>query len=83
MINTASKSYNKLLNIHTTHYNKLSEDSKKRVSVLKYPEMLELDFGKYDFPSLEGDEEVKLDSGETIGEKVKSILKKEKVKEQD
>ena len=45
--------------------------------------MLELDFGKYDFPPLEGDEEVKLDSDETIGEKVKSILKKEKVKEQD
>ena len=71
MINAASKLYNKLLNIYTTHYDNLSEDSGKRVSVLNQPEMSELDFDKCDLLPLEGDEGVKLESEQTIAERVK------------
>ena len=78
MINAASKLYNKLLNIYTTHYDKLSEDSEKRVSVLNQPEMSELDFDKYDLLPLEGDEGVKLESEQTIAERVKLDLRKRK-----
>ena len=78
MINAASKLYNKLLNIYTTHYDKLSEDSGKRVSVLNQPEMSELDFDKCDLLPLEGDEGVKLESEQTIAERVKLDLRKRK-----
>ena len=50
MINTASKLYDKLLNKYTTQYNKLSEDSKKRVNILNKPEMLILGFDEDDLP---------------------------------
>ena len=78
MINAASKLYNKLLNIYTTHYDKLLEDSGKRVSVLNQPEMSELDFDKCDLLPLEGDEGVKLESEQTIAERVKLDLRKRK-----
>ena len=38
VINATSKLYVKILNIYTTHYNKLSEDQKKRVNVVNRPE---------------------------------------------
>ena len=57
---------------------KLSEDSKKRVDVLHKPEMLTLDFDEDDLP-LEGDEEVKLEPGETIAEKLKLNARKRKI----
>lgn len=44
MVNTESKLYYKLLNIYATHYDKLSDDSKKMVNVLNRPEVLTLDF---------------------------------------
>ena len=50
LINTASKLYDKLLNIYTTQYNKLSEVSKKRVNDLNTPEMITLDFDEDDLP---------------------------------
>ena len=34
VINTASKLYDKLLNIYTTKYHNLSEDQKKKIKVL-------------------------------------------------
>ena len=69
VINTASKLYDKLLNIYTTQYDKLSEDSKERVNVLNRPEMLNLDRDE-DLPQ-EGDEEVKLEPEETFAERIK------------
>ena len=65
VINTASKLYDKLLNIYKTQYNKnkLSEqDNKKKINVLKRPENVTLDFPDDDLPpilALEEDEEVK------------------------
>ena len=43
-INTASKLYDKLLNINTTQYDNLSEHEKKNINVLNRPENLALDF---------------------------------------
>ena len=37
VINTTFKLYDKLLNIYTTQYNNLPQDSKKRVNVLNEP----------------------------------------------
>ena len=48
VVNTASKLYDKLLNIYKNQYNKLSEDQKKIITVLNKPEMLSLDFTKDD-----------------------------------
>ena len=48
MINTAFNLYDKLLNIHETQHDKLSEDVKKRISVLNRPENLTLDFDEGD-----------------------------------
>ena len=65
VINTASKLYDKLLNIYKTQYNKnkLSEqDNKKKINVLKRPENVTLDFADDDLLpilALEEDEEVK------------------------
>ena len=78
VINTTSKLYDKLLNIYTTQYGKLSEDSKKRVNVLKRSECLTLDFDEDDLP-LEGDEEVILGPGETIAERIKLNPQKRKI----
>ena len=69
VIETASKLY-KRLNIYATLYDKLSEDSKKRVDVLNRPEILNFNFNKDDLPQ-EGDEEVKLEPEETIAETMK------------
>ena len=44
MINTASKLYDKLLNIYTTQRNKLLEDQKKTVNVVNSPENVTLNF---------------------------------------
>ena len=74
MINKASKLYNELLNIYTTQYDKVSEDSKKRVNIQNIPEMLILDFdrdGLPPMPAIEGDEEVNLEPEETIAERTK------------
>ena len=71
MINTASKLYDKLLNIYTTQYDKLSKDLNNRINVLNKPEIL--DFDRDDPPPmlvLEGDEEVKSEPEETIAERV-------------
>ena len=84
MINTASKLYDKLLNIYTTHFHKLSEDLKKRVNVLNKPETLKFDFGKDDLPQmppLEDDEEVKLEPAEVNAERIKLNPRKRKTKE--
>ena len=65
VINTASKLYDKLLNIYKTQYNKnkLSEqDNKKKINVLNRPENVTLDFTDDDLPpilALEEDEELK------------------------
>ena len=65
VINTASKLYEKLLNIYKTQYNKnkLSEqDNKKKINVLNRPENVTLDFTDDDLPpilALEEDEELK------------------------
>ena len=72
MVNTESKLYYKLLNIYATHYDKLSDDSKKMVNVLNRPEVLTLDFDEDHLP-LEGDEEVKLEP-----ERIKLNLRKRK-----
>ena len=72
MVNTESKLYYKLLNIYATHYDKLSDDSKKMVNVLNRPEVLTLDFHEDHLP-LEGDEEVKLEP-----ERIKLNLRKRK-----
>ena len=48
VINTAFNLYDKLLNIHETQHDKLSEDVKKRISVLNRPENLTLDFDEGD-----------------------------------
>ena len=71
MINTASKLYDKLLNIYTTQYDKLSKDLNNRINVLNKPEIL--DFDRDDLPPmlvLEGDEEVKSEPEDTIAERV-------------
>ena len=73
MVNTESKLYYKLLNIYATHYDKLSDDSKKMVNVLNRPEVLTLDFDEDHLP-LEGDEEVKLEPERTIAERIKLNL---------
>ena len=82
VINTASKLYDKLLHIYTTQYDKLSEDSRKRVNVLDRPESLTLDFDEDDLPPmppLEGDEEVKLEPEETFAERIKLNPRKTKI----
>ena len=78
MIDTASKLYDKILNIYTTNYNKLSGDSKKKINTLNKPDMLEPDFDKNDLSPLECDEEVKLEPEETIAERVKLNSRKRK-----
>ena len=80
MINRASKLHDKLLNICAAQYNKLSEQSQKRVSVWK-PEMLILDFNEDELPPmppLEGEEEVKLEQEDTIAEKIMLNPRKKK-----
>ena len=66
------------LNIYTTQYDKRLEDLKKRVNVLNKPQSLTLVFDKDDLP-LEGDEELKLEPEETIGERIKLNSQKRKV----
>ena len=78
VINTTSKLYDKLSNIYTTQYGKLSEDSKKRVNVLKRSECLTFDFDEDDLP-LEGDEEAILEPGETIAKEIKLNPQKRKI----
>ena len=80
MINRASKLHDKLLNICAAQYNKLSEQSQKRVSVWK-PEMLILDFNEDELPPmppLEGEEEVKLEPEDTIAERIMLNPRKKK-----
>ena len=82
--NTASKLYDKLLSIYTTQYNKLSEDSTKKIIVLNKPEMLIFDFDEDDLPPmlpLEDDEEVKIEQEETIAERIKLNPRKRKLTE--
>ena len=86
MNNTASKLYDKLLNIYTTQYENLSEGQKKKVNVLNIPENLAFDFVECNLPPmppLERDEEVKLEPEETIGERVKLNPRTEFIQEQD
>ena len=74
VINTPSKLYDKLLSIYTTQYDKISEDLKKRTSVLCKPEMLILDFDRDDLPQMpeiDGNEEVKLEPEETVAGRLK------------
>ena len=52
VINTASNLYDKLLNINTTRYDKLSEDVKKRIIVLNRPGNLIPDFDEGDLPPI-------------------------------
>ena len=73
MINTASKLYDKLLNIYKTQCDNVPEYKKKRINVLNCHENVTLDFNKDDLPpmpKLEVDEEVKLEAQETA-EKIK------------
>ena len=72
MVNTASKLYDKLLNIYTQD-NKFLEDLKKRVNVLNKTEMLIIDFDRDDLPpipALEYDTKVILEPGQTIAERM-------------
>ena len=50
MINTASKLYDKLLNVYTTQHDILSEDQQKRLNVLNRSENLTLGFDENDLP---------------------------------
>ena len=52
MINTASKLYDTLLNICKTQYDNLSEDQKKKISVLNRPKNLTLNFVEDDLPPM-------------------------------
>ena len=56
------------IHTHTSHYDRLSEDSKKRTNVLNKLEMLKRDFHKDDLPPLEVDDEVKLELEKTVAE---------------
>ena len=77
MINTTWKLYDKLLNRYKIQYDKLSEDSKKRVDVLNKPEMLALDFDEDHLSPIEADEEVKSEPEETFWKnKIKSSKEK-------
>ena len=70
VINTASKSCDKILKIYTAQYDKFSEDLKKT-------EMLIFDLAP--IPALlKGDEEVKLELEETIAERIKLNPRKRK-----
>ena len=85
VINKAPKLYDKLLNKYETQYDKIPEDSKKMLTVVKKTEMFGLNFVENyspPMPALEGDEEVKLEPGETIAERVKLNLRKRKKKQE-
>ena len=77
VINTASKSCDKILKIYTAQYDKFSEDLKKMINVLYKTEMLIFDLAP--IPALlKGDEEVKLELEETIAERIKLNPRKRK-----
>ena len=77
VINTASKSCDKILNIYTAQYDKFSEDLKKMINILYKAQMLIFDLPPIP-PLLEGDEEVKLELEETIAERIKLNPRKRK-----
>ena len=83
VVNTASKLYDRLLNIYKTQENKFSEDQKEKINVLNKPEnvtitLIEVDLSPMPPPPLEDDEEVKSEAKYTIAERVKLILRKKK-----
>ena len=82
MINTASTLYDKLLNIYTTHYDKLAKAQKKTIIVQNIPQNVSIDLylneDEDDLP-LECDEKVKLEPKETIAERMKLNLQKRKI----
>ena len=78
VINSAPKSYDKLLNKYETQYNNLPGNKKKMINVINKPGMLSPDCIEYDLAPLEGDEEVKLEPEETTPERVKLNPRKRK-----
>ena len=78
VINSAPKSYDKLLNKYETQYNNLPRNKKKMINVINKPGMLSPDCIEYDLAPLEGDEEVKLEPEETTPERVKLNPRKRK-----
>ena len=88
MLVTASQLYDKLVNIYTTQYDKLTKTQKKRIKVQNMPENLPADFyldpGEDCLPPmspLEDDEELKLEPEETTAERVKLNSQKRKNEE--
>ena len=78
VINSAPKSYDKLLNKYETQYNNLPRNKKKMINVINKPGMLSPDCIEYDLAPLEGDEEVKLEPEQTTPERVKLNPRKRK-----
>ena len=84
VVNTASKLYDRLLNIYKTQENKFSEGQKEKINVLNKPENVTITLIEVDLspmpppPPLEDDEEVKSEAKYTIAERVKLILRKKK-----
>ena len=82
VVNTASKLFDRLLNIYKTQENKFSEDQKEKINVLNKPENVTITLIEVDLspmpppPPLEDDEEVKSEAKYTIAERVKLILRK-------
>ena len=84
----ASGWYDKLVNIYTTQYDKLTKTQKKRLKVQNMPENLPADFYLDPdenclppMPPLEDDEKLKLEPEETIAERVKLNSQKRKNEE--
>ena len=78
MLYIALKLRNNLLNMYKNQDDKLTNAKKKRRKVQNVPENLAIDLylDEYDLPpmsALEGNEEVKLEPGETIVDRVKLI----------
>ena len=84
LFDTALELYNKFLNIYKTQHGKLTKARKKKTKVQDIPENIPIDLYLDEddlppMPVLESDEkEAKLEPEETIAERVKMILKKEK-----
>ena len=83
MLISAPKLYNKLLNIYKTQYDILTKVQKKSIKVQNVPENLPINLyldkdNLPPLPALEGDEKLKLESEETIAERIKLNPRKRK-----
>ena len=86
VIAKASELYDKLLSIYKTQYDKLTKAQRKKIKVQNIPQNLPIDIDLDEdgdeippIPQLEGDEEVKSESEETIDERIKLNTSKRKI----